>query len=270
MSPIQQWKKGSLIAILLLCASALSAAETWSGYDEMPNPTLTTCMESMHAHQIQWNLFHLYTINIDNPGYIEPGGYNHSKNNKISVQTFYRWRSGPPQETGNSMDFFVEADCKGFFCLILPNGQIGYTRDGRFALNRNRKLIMRHGNLPVMSESGKEIILPPGQEIACSRAGVLFVDNNPVDKMKIMVFNDEKDMRDGIESINGCVFYLTKEIPPDPNPVYAVRQGFLEQQNVLKALIGDGLLFKYGNEASAKVAKMSTKTMTSAVQMANP
>lgn len=259
-----------VLMLLFLMEAKAEAATNWTDYDEIPNPAIKTCMESMTAHQTQWNFFHLYTMNLDVPGYIEIGGYNQKKNGKILCQPFMRWRSGPPQETGNPLDFYVDARNRGFFCVKLPNGQEGYTRDGRFKIDKNQRLIMRSGSCPVLGEGGKEIIMPPGKDIAVSKAGVIFMDNIPVDKFKMMVFNSENDMRTGIETINGCVFYLTKVIPADPNPDYAIRQGFLEQQNVLKALTGDMMFAKYANEASAKVARMSTKTMTSAVQMANP
>ena len=259
-----------LVLMLLFFTVNPQAATTWTDYEEIPNPAIKTCMESMNAHQTQWNFFHLYTMNLDVPGYIEIGGYNQKVDGKITCKPFMRWRSGPPQETANPLDFFIEARNKGFFCVRLPSGGEGYTRDGRFKIDNKQRLIMRAGGLPVLGEGGKQIIMPPGKDVAVSKAGVIFMDNVPVDKFKMTVFLDEKDMRDGIETINGCVFYLTKVIPIDPNPEYAIRQGFLEQQNTLKALTGDIIAAKYANEASAKVARMSTKTMTSAVQMANP
>lgn len=264
--------KKSLIALSFVALLPINvfSATLWTEYEEIPNPAIKTCMESMNAHQTQWNFFHLYTMNLDVPGYIETGGYNMSKDGKITCKPFYRWRAGPAQDTGNPYDVFVDGYNRAFLCVRLPNGKEGYTRDGRFMIDGNQRLIMRGGKLPLLGEGGKEIVVPSGRDLVVSKAGVLIMDNVPFDKLKVMQFESETDMRDGIETINGCVFFLTKEIKEDPKPIYSVRQGFLEQQNVLKALNGDMLFAKYANEASAKAARMNTKTMTSAVQMANP
>ncbi|NBV41158.1 hypothetical protein EBR96_00080, partial [bacterium] len=198
------------------------------------------------------------------PGYIETGGYNQSKDGKIQMVPFYRWRSGPVVETNNPLDFYLDAESRGFFTVLLPSG-LGYTRDGRFVLDQNRKLVMLAGNFPVLGERG-EIYLPEGKEIAVSKSGLIFVDAAPVDRIKVAIFKDLS----GLETLNGSVFYLTKEPVLEENPEYGVRQGFVEQNNVIKALIGDILMASRTYEATSKVGKSVTKLMNSAIQMGNP
>ncbi len=46
-------------------------------------------------------------------------------------------------ETGNSLDIAIEGD--GFFQIILPDGEIGYTRDGSFKINRDGTIVTTDG-----------------------------------------------------------------------------------------------------------------------------
>lgn len=234
-------------------------------YEELQDPTMRNVVQSMRAHQIQWNLFSLYTMNVDTPGYIETGGYNISREGRIEIVPFYRWRAGPITETFQPLDFAVDANSRGFFQVLLPTG-LGYTRDGRFTLTRTRKLVMLAGGYPVLGERG-EIYLPEGKEIAVSKAGQIYVDGTPVDRMKIVVFKDLSKL----ETLNGSLFYLTEEaelIQGEEN--YSVRQGFLEQNNVLKALIGDITMASRTYEATAKAGRSITKMLNSTVQLGNP
>jgi flagellar basal-body rod protein FlgG len=50
---------------------------------------------------------------------------------------------GPFAQTGNALDLAIEGD--GFFQITLPDGQIGYTRDGSFTLNRDGIIVTADG-----------------------------------------------------------------------------------------------------------------------------
>ena len=51
---------------------------------------------------------------------------------------------GPLSETGNKLDIAI-ANGDGFFQILLPDGQIGYTRDGTFKKSADGKLVMSDG-----------------------------------------------------------------------------------------------------------------------------
>ncbi len=255
-----------VVVLMFVCLFSNSIHALFApDYEEIQESSVRTVVQSMRAHQIQWNLFALYTMNVDTPGYIETGGYNISKEGRIQIVPFYRWRAGPIVETFQPLDFCVEANSKGFFQVLLPTG-LGYTRDGRFTLTKNRKLVMVAGHYPVLGERG-EIYLPEGKEIAVSKSGQIYVDGTPVDKMKIVVFQDMSKL----ETLNGSLFYLTAEAElMEGEEHYAVRQGFLEQNNVLKALIGDITMASRTYEATSKVGRSITKMLNSVVQLGNP
>lgn len=229
---------------------------------DIEDPTMRTVVDSMNAHQAQWNLFMLYTMNTDTPGYVETGGFNHSKNGRIAIKHFYRWRTaGPPVETRGPLDFFVDAFGRGFFSIMIPSG-VAFTRDGRFMLDSNRRLVTLAGGFPVLGERG-EITIPPGREIAVSKAGLLYVDGDPIDRLKIAVFKSQA----ALQTVNGSVFVIEGNPEFDTETVYSVRQGFIEQSNVVKALIGDLTMASRVYEATAKAGKSINKLNTSIVQM---
>jgi flagellar basal-body rod protein FlgG len=49
------------------------------------------------------------------------------------------------QQTDNPLDLVIQG--KGFFQVLLPTGQVGYTRDGGFQLDRDGNLVSSSGNL---------------------------------------------------------------------------------------------------------------------------
>jgi flagellar basal-body rod protein FlgG len=50
---------------------------------------------------------------------------------------------GNPEKTDNQYDLMI--DGQGYFTIELPNGQIGYTRDGSFTLNAERQIVTMQG-----------------------------------------------------------------------------------------------------------------------------
>lgn len=53
--------------------------------------------------------------------------------------------AGTVQVTGNELDMYIQGD--GFFQLQMPDGDIGYTRDGSFKLDRDRNIVTSSGFL---------------------------------------------------------------------------------------------------------------------------
>lgn len=51
---------------------------------------------------------------------------------------------GSFQETDNPLDLAIQG--KGFFQVQLPNGEVAYTRDGGFQLDRNGNIVTANGN----------------------------------------------------------------------------------------------------------------------------
>ena len=64
------------------------------------------------------------------------------------------FQQGNFQQTDNPLDLVIQG--KGFFQVMLPTGQLGYTRDGGFQLDRNGNLVTSSGNMVQ-----PQITLPP-------------------------------------------------------------------------------------------------------------
>jgi flagellar basal body rod protein FlgG len=165
----------------------------------------------------------------------------------------------------------LEAGSRGFICVQLPNA-VSYTRDGRFAIDTSGRLVSLSGSYPIINEYGGDIIIPQGADISISRSGVVYADGDVVGKIKVNVFSN-KGM-DTLASLNGSFFVSTSgeepELVPEGEKKYSVLQGFIEESNVTKAIIGDVAYAKNSSNAVAKASKVLARVMSSAVQAAQP
>ena len=136
-------------------------------------------------------------------------------------------------ETGNTFDLAVEGD--GFFQITLPDGEIGYTRDGSFKINQDGTLVTTDG-FPLEPE-----ITIPEDVIA---VGIGLDGTVSVTRQDSTV--DELGQIELARFINpagllsqGRNMYRESEASGDPILVFpaeegagTLRQGFLEGSNV--------------------------------------
>ncbi|RAP33530.1 hypothetical protein DID75_01835 [Candidatus Marinamargulisbacteria bacterium SCGC AG-410-N11] len=257
--------------IFLLGVIMMSQLYAFDDYGEIGDPGVKVSTNAMRAFRVHYTNYMFYTINVHTPGYIETGVYNtRNKSGRIDFKPFFRWRAGPVIETGRDLDFYIDAMSKGFFVIKLPT-TLAYTRDGRFRIDGQGRLVTLAGNYPVMGDAG-EIFLDPSADIAVSRSGMIFMNGNAVDKMKIAVFKRYSDIQDkNVQSINGAFFTLVREVETIEGPEhYAVVQYHLEQNNVLKAITGDILVAKNAFDASTKAAHMLNKSISTVSTLVSP
>lgn len=96
---------------------------------------------------------------------------------------------GPLRYTGNELD--VALSSKGFFKVETPNG-LRYTRDGAFSINAEGILVTGNGDT-VLGQSGP-ITLENG-EVYIGRDGQVVVNNESVDKILVVDFDDPQLLR---------------------------------------------------------------------------
>ena len=262
------------IFLLSLFFYPLLTKITWS-YDmhgDVQDKAVQTNMYAMAAFQVHYTNFMFYTLNVDTPGFLEQGVYNtRRENGKVEFVPFTRWRPGPPVQTSRSLDFYLDAAGRGFFVVRLPGGALAFTRDGRFRVDSKRRLVTLTGFYPVLGEEG-EIYFPEGsdKEISVSRAGMLYMGGQEVARLRIAVFRSFKEMQT-LETINGSFWTLTAPLETlDGHEHYKVEQGWLEQNNVLKAINGDIMMAKNGWEMNEKTATLINKTLSTAAGLAAP
>lgn len=259
------------LSILLFCCLLIHNTYAWEDFSEVQDEGIKTTLEGLHAFIVHYQNWMYYTINVSTPGFIETGVYNsRTPDGQTETRPFYRWRAGPVIETGRPLDFYLDAASRGFFVVQMPTN-LAYTRDGRMVLDSQRRLVSMSGNYPILGENG-HIYLPEGGEISVSRAGMIYVDGDPIDRFKVVVFKRKSDMTyDNIESLNGSFFVLTKEIETIEGPqYYIIKQGMLEENNVLKAINGDIGMAKNSYDATVKAGHMINKALNSAGSLASP
>lgn len=91
---------------------------------------------------------------------------------------------GNIRKTGNVLDLAINGE--GFFAVQTKDG-VAYTKDGRFTLNGNGELVTLTGDY-VLGRGGKIVI--EGNEIRINEEGMMRVDSNEIDTLKIVSFRE--------------------------------------------------------------------------------
>jgi flagellar basal body rod protein FlgG len=138
---------------------------------------------------------------------------------------YYDHAPGALIRTGSPTDMAIGGD--GFFVIQTPWGE-GYTRDGRFALNKEGQLVSTSGGHLVLGSRGP-IVVPPGSRLEISSSGEIKVDGNYVDSVRVVDVVD----KNVLESVSGSVFRakatagVVREIEGP-----RIIQGYVESSNV--------------------------------------
>ncbi|MCU0641380.1 MAG: flagellar hook basal-body protein [Candidatus Margulisbacteria bacterium] len=139
--------------------------------------------------------------------------------------TFYSELPGALIKTGGALD--VAIGSAGYFVVSGQWGE-GYTRDGRFKLDNDGRLLTVAGNYPVQGEMGP-IIVTPGTVVEINQEGDVLVDQVKVDRLKLV----QPEQPGGLEQLSGSLFKRqdgTVVMQPIDNP--RVIQGYVESSNV--------------------------------------
>jgi len=139
--------------------------------------------------------------------------------------SFYNNIQGALIKTGGKLDLALGSD--GYFVLQGPWGE-GFTRDGRFRLDKDGRLLTVAGNFPVLGTRGP-IMVPEGADIAIDQTGIITA--NGVEIGQILVLQPEQ--KNALESLNGSIFKrksgdLVMQEIESPRIV----QGYVEASNV--------------------------------------
>ncbi len=262
-----------VIGLLLALTTTPIFSQDWEYY-EILDPALKVSMEGLRSHQVQDTMYIFYTLNMNTPGYVEAGGYNVREKDTgiVKMDAFYRWRGGPPIETHRDLDMYLDANSAGFFMVQFPT-TYAYTRDGRIRIDARNRLVTMQGAYPfVNANGGGYITVTPGSKISISKSGVVFAGSEEVGKIRVAVFTSKG--LNQLVTLNGSFFVsATGEVPeeePGGDTIYGVFQGFIEDSNVLKAIIGDVAMLKRAAASVGKSAKSVARAMSSAVQLGQP
>jgi flagellar basal-body rod protein FlgF len=140
------------------------------------------------------------------------------------LDSYIRFSGAPLVQSGAVFDVAVEGE--GFFVVSTKNGNM-YTRNGQFTLNQEKRLVTMDGN-PVLGQGGGEITID-GKSTAIENDGSIFVDQQFVDRIKVVDFKQKTDLRSAGRSLFVNVSDRNEEATPER---FSVKQGYYEASNV--------------------------------------
>ena len=248
-----------LLGLLFLLFTSIAEAKSYSRY---PDQTLSHSLAGMDTNESAYKAYVQYVTNMTTPGFKEMAILNRQvAPADIQSQVYYRFFQGPAIQTREKMDFLVEG--RGFFTIRCPWGA-GYTKDGRFKIGPDRRLITVAGEYPVLGEHG-EIFIPDGEDFAVTNQGAILVGNQVIDVFKITYFKDLSKL----ESVNGVIFYMSSKMAQanEAEPSFIIRQGYYEGSNVQQGILGDLYIFRNAYDANTKTVKTVLKTYSSGMQI---
>ncbi|HET9447495.1 MAG TPA: flagellar basal-body rod protein FlgG [Steroidobacteraceae bacterium] len=150
------------------------------------------------------------------------------------VATEKMYTQGNLTQTGNALDVAVNG--RGFFQVLLPDGTLGYTRDGSFQVNAQGELVTSSG---YQVQPG--ITIPGGaQSISIGSDGVVTVmlpgQSTPtqVGSLQLVDFVNPAGLQPRGENLllESAASGTAQTSTPGLNGVGTVSQGFLESSNV--------------------------------------
>ncbi len=151
------------------------------------------------------------------------------QNTFVSMYDSYvNFAAAPLLETGSNLDFAIEGN--GFFVVSTKDGPM-YTRNGKFTINQDKKLVTADGD-PVLGKGGEITI--DGQEFFVENDGSVFVGNASetkafVDAIKVVDFEDKKYLRNYGKNLFINTQEGATEIIAENS---TIRQGYYEASNV--------------------------------------
>jgi len=99
---------------------------------------------------------------------------------------------GKLSPSDNELDFAIQGN--GFFQVQLPNGEMGYTRNGQFHLSPEKTLVNGEG-LQVMGDSGPITLKTGSGPVAVNADGEITQADQPIAKLPAYNFSDTSKLR---------------------------------------------------------------------------
>lgn len=136
-------------------------------------------------------------------------------------------RDGPMTRTGNTLDLAIQGS--GYFAIETADG-VRYTRNGRFALDQDGRLVTPDGHA-VLGDGGRPITFTATEtDIVIGTDGTVRADGGEIGTIGIVQFADEQALYRVSSGL------LATEAPPIPAVDARILQGMVEESNVVAVL----------------------------------
>ena len=130
---------------------------------------------------------------------------------------------GSQAQTGNPFD--VALNGPGFLTVQLPDGSLGYTRDGHFDKTAEGTLVTA-GGLPVVGSGGPITVPKDSTDFIVDQRGAISDQNGQIARLDVVEFANLQSLKP-----KGNNAYSSTETPIEATKT-RVAQGFLEGSNV--------------------------------------
>lgn len=153
----------------------------------------------------------------------------------VMDSTMIDFKQGSIKVTGNPLDVAINGD--GFFVVQTPDGE-AYTRNGSFTRNQEGLITTLEG-YPLLGESGSPVSVNVNnfdiKKLKISENGNIEVNKESVDKVKIVDFEDRKDLI----AVGNSLFKSVSDQKPVDLENFNISQGSVElsNSNTVEALI---------------------------------
>jgi len=145
--------------------------------------------QGLSAKLKEYKAYLTYTDQVQTPGFKRFKVAVRMKGDQIVPEKFYVWSKEAPIATGRSLDLYISGQTS-FFTVVMQDGSIAYTQDGRFMRGSKGRLVTLAYGLSVMGEDGA-IYLPPDyadDQISVGTHGEFFAGDEYLGKLYITVF----------------------------------------------------------------------------------
>jgi len=175
--------------------------------------------------------------------------------------SFYSDLHGALVKTDNKLDLALSDN--GYFIVSGPWGE-GYTRDGRFRLDSDGRLLSVAGNYMVMGQGGP-IVVTPGADVEFTQQGEVKVDGVVVDKIRVVL----PEQKEALEPMSGSIFKKTSptSVMQDvDNP--RLIQGYVESSNsnIVDEMM-EMIILEREYSLNSKIISTRDANLTRALQM---
>ncbi len=184
---------------------------------------------------------------------MDAGGSDASSGGKVSSVLDYgiirNLSQGTFVPTGNDLDIAISG--RGYLSVELPDGDTGYTRNGRMKVDKDLNLALLSGE-KILDDTGKTItITPEDLNLHIANDGTLSSSAGELGKIGVYSFENEQAM----ERI-GTSLYIT-----DEDPLYSFEPAYIEES-------GNKVEILSGNVENSNVNALQSMTEMIKVQRA--
>jgi flagellar basal-body rod protein FlgF len=195
----------------------------------------------------------------------QPAPIGELANGVYAQERIPSFNQGPLVQTNNALDIAINdqdlgtQDVNGrqvkpnaFFAVGLPNGTIGYTRNGKWDLDSNGHLVTSEG-YRVLGANGQPIQLDGSirkEDLQIDQAGNITTSTGNMGQIGIVLVNNPFELR----RLGGNIYQTDTPIPFVQDAGVSLNQGFIEQSNVDPGqTMSEMMMTVRGYEANQKV-----------------